>query len=278
MTQTGNWWEPFTGDASSAFTRLLAWLPSLGAALLVSGIGWAVGRLVRRALIRALELAEERIRTKTDWMANSSLEEGARLRRFLGSFAFWLVFLTFTTAAVDTLDIPIFSDGMRALVERMPFILLAAALLLGGVLVGRLAGSAVTTAAATAGTAPAQARLLGRVAQIAIVVAAAITAVDQVGIESGFLTGALLIALGALFGGGALAFGMGARTVAANVIAIHYFRQRYRVGQTIRIDGIEGAIVDIGTTEVVLENDGALIQVPGDHFSRCPVTILREES
>jgi len=276
--QTDNWWEPFTSGASTALARLLTWLPSLGAVLLASGISWVIGRLARRALIRALELVEERIRTKTKWIANSSPEEGARLRRLLGSFAFWLVFLTFTTAAVDTLDIPIFSDGMHALVEKIPLILLAAVLLLGGILVGRLAGGAVAAAATTAGTAQAQARLLGRIAQIAILVAAAITAVDQVGIESGFLTGALLIALGALFGGGALAFGMGARTAAANVIAIHYFRQRYRVGQTIRIDGIEGAIVDIGTTEVVLESDGALIQIPGDHFSRGPVTILREES
>jgi hypothetical protein len=75
------------------------------------------------------------------------------------------------------------------------------------------------------------------------------------------------VTVGVALGGAALAFALGARTEAGNVVAMHYVRQTYRVGQAVAIKGVRGRIQELTATGVVLESGGREIRVPGRVFS-----------
>jgi small-conductance mechanosensitive channel len=120
-------------------------------------------------------------------------------------------------------------------------------------------------------------RALGRGTQIAIIIAAVITAVDQIGIDSRFLTGAILVVLATFLGGSALAFGLGARSAVSNIIAVHYVRQSYRVGQRVRLAEQEGTIREITATAIVLETAGGRVFVPAKEFTEKQSTLLTVE-
>jgi len=112
----------------------------------------------------------------------------------------------------------------------------------------------------------AQAPLLGRIGQVVILLIAAVTAVEQLGIDAGFLTATITIVIGTGIGGIALAFALGARDHVRNIIATHYLRQVYGAGQTVKVAGVQGRILEITTTGVILETADGQTWVPADEF------------
>jgi hypothetical protein len=255
--------------------RFQGYLPSL---LLAAGlllVGWLVGSVLRAAAIRLLGLVEQRFWQKTRRLVEVEAGTERRASEIIGSFVFWAIFVLFLAAATDALGLPVLSIWLSGLSQFLPRLLLATLIVLAGVLAGRLSRDAITAAVTTGGLAFGQA--LGRGAQVAVVTAAVVTAVDQVGIDSGFFTSVMLIAAGTLLGGTALAFGLGARASAGNIIAVHYVRQRYEVGQAIRVGDVQGLITEIGTTEVVVDTGEALVQVPGHLFARQAAARLKAD-
>jgi len=194
----------------------------------------------------------------------------------IGSIVYWLVFLVFFAAATETLGLPVVATWLGGLSTYLPRILVGVLILLGGFLAGSLARDTITSAAGAAGIA--YSLLLGRLAYGAILLVAVVTGIDQIGIESRFLTLAIAIIIGSLVGAAALAFSLGARTTVSNVIASHYLRQIYNVGQTIKIGEAEGKISEITNTVVILENSNSQIVVPAKEFSERMSVLLRRES
>ncbi len=190
----------------------------------------------------------------------------------LAGIVFWVVLLFFLTAATETLGLPVLAAWVRGVSEYLPRILMALLLLLVGLLGGGLARDAITTAVAAAGAGYGE--LLGRIAQVAIVSIAIVTAVDQVGIDSQFLRSMVTVVAGAVIGAAALAFGLGARGEVANIIASHYVRQSYRLGHVVRVGDVEGAIVEFTATAVILDGEHGRVRVPASEFSRT-VSVLR---
>jgi small-conductance mechanosensitive channel len=75
------------------------------------------------------------------------------------------------------------------------------------------------------------------------------------------------IVFGTAFGGAALAFGLGSGLSASNIISAHYLMKTYRPGQTVRIGGVQGRILEITRTDVILETPEGQVLVPARKFS-----------
>jgi small-conductance mechanosensitive channel len=183
----------------------------------------------------------------------------------IGSIVFWLVLLLFFTAATETLGLPVLATWLSGVSYYLPRILVAALIIFAGLLAGNLAREAISAAATTAGLNYGQ--VLGRAVYVIILLIAIVTAVDQLGIESRFLTLTITIVIAALIGGAALAFGLGSRTTVSNIIAAHYLRQVYRVGDDVKIGAVHGKIVEIRPTCVILEGLDSRVLVPAKDFS-----------
>jgi small-conductance mechanosensitive channel len=80
---------------------------------------------------------------------------------------------------------------------------------------------------------------VGTLAQWTVVLIAVVVALEQVGIEAQVLIVIVAIVLGTTLAGAGLAFGLGARTAVSSIIASYYVAQAYRIGQLVRIGGIE---------------------------------------
>jgi small-conductance mechanosensitive channel len=82
------------------------------------------------------------------------------------------------------------------------------------------------------------------------------------------------IVVGSVLGGAALAFGLGGRDWVANVLSAHYVERLYQTGQTIRVRDIEGRIVRITETAVILECAEGEVALPASEFSSNPSTLV----
>ena len=252
--------------------RVQLYMPSVLGALGLLILGWIAGRLLRNWSVRLMARVERRLEGHALRTASARLGVERSASEVIGSFVFWAVFIIFLGAATDMLGLPVLATWLSGLSRFLPRLLLAALIVLAGVLAGTLARDAISATGTTLG------RPLGRGAQWVIITAAVITGVDQIGIDSRFLTGAIMIALAAFLGGTALAFGLGARTAASNIIAIHYVRQTYHVGQRVRLGPAEGTIREITSTSVVLETKAGRVLVPAKEFGEASSTLVTVES
>lgn len=249
------------------------YLPSfLGAAALLLA-GWILARLLRAWSVRLISGLDRLIRghRMEGWLRRIGLERPAS--DVVGGVVFWVVFLLFFTAATETLGLPVVATWLGGVSTYLPRILVAILILFAGLLAANFARDAVTTAASAAGIG--YGALLGRIVYLVILLIAAVTGVDQIGIESRFLTATITIVIGAVISGIALAFGLGARTAVTNIIAAHYLRQTYRVGHIVKIGDVQGKIVEITNTAVILESTDGQVLVPAKAFSETASVLRR---
>jgi len=140
-----------------------------------------------------------------------------------------------------------------------------AVVLLAVYLASGVAAGAVTRAARSSGLASAS--LLGRVTRVFILTFAVIITADQLGVDVTLLVNVVTIATAVLLGGGAVAFGIGAGSVAGNIIAAHYVRRSYHVGQRVTVGSFAGEILEITRTAVILDTEEGRAMVPARLFN-----------
>ena len=107
-----------------------------------------------------------------------------------------------------------------------------------------------------------QSESLGRVVQVILVSTAVMVAVQQLGLDVSFLTTLLMVVIGVLLAGIAMAFALGARTFFANLVGAHALRQHCRPGEYLQIGAVSGVIAEISQTVVFLDSQQGRISIP----------------
>jgi len=249
-------------------------LPAIVGALLLLAVGWLTAKLLA-LLGRALtERLFDRLARKRS-LANALDVSGARAitPSLIGASIFWIVLIVFVVATVETVGLPILSDLFGRFAAYVPNIIAAAALIVGGLLAARLTRGSVFRAA-TLMRLEHQAESLAGLSQGIILAIAAVMALEQLGLQGRVLELILAITVGSVLAAVGLAFALGARTAVANIVAARYVTQLLRVGQEIRVDGVEGTVAQITSTAVVIASSEGRVIVPAARFHEsCPVLI-----
>jgi small-conductance mechanosensitive channel len=219
-------------------------------------------RLLAVRLIRAIERVVPG-RALRGGLPRLTIER--RISDIIGLIVFWTVLLFFIAAAADTIGLPLLGASVSGLGFYVPRLLGAVLVVVIGLVVGNLARDAVTATAAAAGAPFAAA--VGQIVRVAILVAASLIAVGQLGIDITLLTAILSVTVAAVLGAFALAFGLGARTAVSNIIGAHYLRQMFQAGHTVRFGAIEGTVAAITSTSVVVQVPDGQVVIPAKQFS-----------
>lgn len=239
----------------------------IGGAIAALLIGWLVARLLQR-VTRASARRMERVLPP----AHRTTVGRSEPSQILARAVFWLTLVLAIMAATEILGLPVVSAWLSGVASYLPRILVAVLIALGGVVIARIARNAIERTAL-------QVDLhelvgLGRVSEVAIIAASLLVAIEQLGIGFTFVTTALSIALAALLGAAALAFGLGGRDVVSQILAAHYAQKIFAVGQRIRHDGTEGEIIRMTAVSVVIECDDGEVVVPAKALLERATTLM----
>lgn len=256
------------------------WMPRV---LLAAGIllaGWMVARVARLLTAKVFASWTKRLSPRLarifgDGEVQARLQSSSTNRsvaRGVETLVFWAIFLIFATMATEALGLAVVSTWLTGLVGFVPRIVGAVLVLFLGYLIGSAARTAVSAAATSAGFA--YPGILGRMARAGVLLVAVIVALDQVGLEVAFLIVMAAVVAGAMLGGAALAFGLGARTSVSNILASHYLVTTFKVGHRIRIGEIEGKILEITLTAVIVDAGQGRAVIPASQFSEQVATLL----
>jgi len=267
--------QTFMDPLKHIFSRFIDFLPNLIGAIALALLGWLLAYILRIVICRLLQYVLERLSRSKYFTARMQTQRLYQaMPRILSSIFYWLVLIFFLVAAVEVLGLQVISDMLHQAVRYIPHVFVATLIIFTGIFLGDFLRNWVMKIALRARVS--RADLLGRTVQVLLVIISVLLAIDQLGIDSRVLILLLVITLGSIFAGAALAFGLGAGPMVSNIIACHYLQRHYEVGQRIRIGQMEGSITAITRTAVILETTEGCVQIPARRFSE-EISIQIEE-
>lgn len=263
--------EMLRATAAVAMERIVAFLPSILGALLLVIAGWVLARVLRALTSRAVLLIES-VFARVNQRPGAPPPRIRGVAVVLGTVVFWGVLLIFATAAAQVLQISSFAEWLGRLIGYLPTLAAGILIIFAGYLLSRFVANLVVATATRLDHR--QREMLARISQVVILTAALLVGADQIGVRVTFLA-IFAAAIAFVVGGGiALAVGLGARDYVANLIGAHQLRQAFAIGQSIRVSGYQGRILDLTATTVVLEIDEGRVTLPGRVYGEGPVTVL----
>jgi hypothetical protein len=249
----------------------MTYLPSLLGAVLLLVLGWLLARMLQVLAQRTLSLLEAGL-ARLLGEGRAARIRLARSSDVLGTIVFWAVMLFFVTAATQVLGLATFTQWLARLLDYLPTLVAGLLIVIAGYIASRFVADLILTAATR--IAPAQRTVVARAAQLTILIGAILIGADQIGIKVTFLAIFAAAALLAIAGGVIVATSLGARTHVANLIGAHQSRQSFAVGQSIRVAGHEGRILEMTADSIVLETNDGRLRIPGRVFSEEAVLLV----
>ncbi len=227
-------------DTLSAF---FSYIPQLIGAVIILVIGYVIARVLRAVVGRVLQGIGF-----DSWMERGGIkqffdraETDQTPASILGALVFWFVFIIAITMAADALGIPQVSAVLGQLIAYIPSIIAAILILILAALLANFVSGIVRGATGS--------DVLASVARYAIIVYAVFAALTQLGIAVQLTANTFLILLGAVALAAAIAFGIGGREVAREILEKAYHRDDEVTGGTIGRRGGAGEEVGGGGGE-----------------------------
>jgi small-conductance mechanosensitive channel len=216
----------------NALSTFLSYIPQLIGALIILIVGYIVAKVLQAVVGRVLQaVGFDR------WMERGGIkqffdraETNQTPVSILGQLVFWFVFIIAITMAADALGIPQVSAVLAQLIAYIPNIIAAILILILAALLANFLAGIVRGATGS--------ETLSSIARYAIIVYAVFAALTQLGIAVQLTANTFLIVLGAVALAGALAFGIGGREVARDILEKAYNRS----------DEVEGGSTTQGTS------------------------------
>lgn len=214
------------------------------------------------------------------WINDQSILKTSRTRpalspafgKALQQITFWGIVTAFVILGFSHIGsgpISIWIDKIWMLTSH---VLIAIAILAAGHILGSLARGFLGEFSGKTGLGALPRLAYGLIAGISLVMA-----LSHLGLDVSFISQLVLLVFGVFFTGLALAFAFGAKTLVANLTA-HEELNRYKPGDRLLVDDIEGTVVEIGRTGVLLATSKGLAHIPASKFAETAVLLISQDS
>lgn len=220
--QFSTFWE----SLQTFLNQLAGYLPQILGALLILIVGWIVAKVIRRIVIKALKVIRFDVLTEKSGVDKFLAEGGIRLKAsgVLGALVYWMLILIIFLAAANSLGLQVASELLNQVVLYIPNVIVATIILIVGSFLAKFIQGVLLVYLKNVGVAGA--KNMSAIAQYAILTFVISISLGQLGIGRELIASAFQIAFGAFCLALALAFGLGARGWAANVLKKGLKRRR----------------------------------------------------
>ncbi len=195
-------------------TKIFSYLPQIIGALIILLIGYFVAKVVAGIVRKALQ----KVRFDRAMHKSAAGDAIARIveipSRFVSKIVFWLIFLGAISMAVAALNLPLFNDLLAAVYGYVPHIIAAIVIFLVASAVS--AGTAKFVQRVMGKTTTA--RLISTVVPVVVLSVAAFMILSELQIARDIVNILFTAIVGSLALGLALAFGLGGRDVARQLL------------------------------------------------------------
>jgi Conserved TM helix len=221
------------GDSiQQGLDALFAFIPKLIGFLLILFIGYVIARVVKGVLQKLLEKVgiDRALHSGSTGSYVNKVAPDVRPSSLIGSLAFWFLFLGAVAIAVSQLGIAALDNFVAAIGTYIPNIIAAVLIF---VIAGVIAAAVGGLVARTMGDTP-TGKVVGSVVPVLVMAIATFMILNQLQIAPEIVTITYAALIGGVFLAMALAFGLGGREVAGQMLSDAYDKGQEQRGQVRR--------------------------------------------
>lgn len=252
--------------------KFVAAIPGLIGSIILIIIGLILASIVSKVIVRVLTTV------KVDVLADKLKEVDlfasldVKISKIIGQLTYWMILMIFAIAATEVAGLKVISEGIGQLVAYIPKLMSAMLFFIIGVFIANIIKNVVQ--AACHSMAVAGGKFIALFVFYFLFIVIAITALNQAGIDTAIITQNVTLAMGAIFFAFAIGYGFASKDIMASVLASFYSRNKFEIGQTIRMEGIQGEIIAIDSTSVTLDAGDKKIIFPLSKLLNSIVEVL----
>lgn len=272
------WTATLTESVSRVAVQILEYLPSVLGATVLLLAGWGVARLLRYTTAQITERILARLASTRPMDTRVQQPRSYSAAPAIASrIVFWMVLLFFILAATQVLQLQIISSLLSGITNYLPRLIVGLLILFIGLWFAEVTRAILKRSSRNLGIE--QGDVLGRLGQFLVLLIVFSMAAGQIGIDNSLLVALVVTLFAVVLGAIALAFAFGARVSIENLLAAQSAAQTYSVGDLVRIGDIEGRILRITRTSLIIETAAGQTLVPARRFSEeVSIHINRNES
>ena len=223
------------------------YLPNLLGAIVIFFLGHWLAKLLTRLLQQGVErLGFDKLIAETGM--TRALEQAKLTQKpseLLGRIVYWLIMLNLVIIVLRILGLDIIAEPLNQIIGYLPQIFIALIILVAGIIAAQFIGRVIQAAVASMGVEFSEA--VGQLVQISLIIMVVIISLQVVGLDVTIFTNLVINIFTIVVAGVALAFGLGGRGLARNVLAGYYAREMFTIGDEVLVGAQEGVLVGIGT-------------------------------
>jgi len=261
---------------NTLINQFIDFVPRLTGCLVILIIGYLVAKgvavLVRNVLGR---VGFDRIGEKLNEISIvKQLKTEIKLSEIIAQVLYYFILLVFLTAATETLGVDAITSMVLSIVNFIPQLIAAAIMLQVGIMLADVIKNTVTSLCKSFNIP--SAKLIGNLVFIFFLIITFISALGQIGIETTLLESSFNLILGGIVAAFALGYGIASRDVLANMISAMYSRNKYKLGQVVKLDDVKGTITQLDNVSVTIQNADTTMIIPLQLFQSRKVEIFTD--
>jgi hypothetical protein len=212
--QINLFWESF----QQFLNEIAVALPQIIGALLILLIGWIIAKVIKRLVVKGLKLVRFNYLTDKAGIEKFLTDGGVKVSSIdvIGTLVYWIIMLIVILATLNSLKLTAASTLFNEIMLYIPNIIVAIIILILGIYFARLVSQILVTSLKNMQEKTAV--TIGNIAYYAIIVLTVFIILGQLNIGEQIVNGAFIILFGAICLAFGLAFGLGGKDWASDII------------------------------------------------------------
>lgn len=266
-----NTFDPVVDIFNSFSTQIANFIPNFIGGLVILFLGWllakALSGLFNRVLI-AFDMARvDKKLQSIEFFQALDIKSAVVISRGI----YWFIMLGTITSAAEVMGLKNISEGITNFMAYLPKLISAALFFVVGSFIANIIKNVATSAFESMGIMAG--RFIGIFIFYFIILLVSITALNQAGIDTTIITQNITVLVGAVLGAFAIGYGIASKDLIANMLASFYSKEKFMVGQRLRIGDVEGVIAKIDSTSLTLNSGDKKIILPLSKLTTSTVEI-----
>jgi hypothetical protein len=266
--------EIFIGTFNNLINQFADFVPRLIYCIVILVVGYLVAKFVSLLVKNILErVGFDRIGDKLNEISIvKQLKTEIKLSEIIAKVLYYFILLIFLPIATETLGVDAITNMVLSLVGFIPQLIAAAIMLQVGIMLADAVKGAVVTLCKSFNIP--SAKLIGNLIFAFFVIITFISSLGQIGINTELIESSFVMIIGGVVAAFSLGYGFASRDVLSNMISSFYSRNKYKEGQRIKIDEMEGVITKIDNMSVTIQSDDRYTIIPLQLFQSKSVEIF----
>jgi hypothetical protein len=223
----GTMTSTFSERLEQSFALLGEFVPALFGALVILFAGYLVAKVVEKGTARLLRRLRFNQLLERGGVLQAVERSGSHLNpaKVIANLLFWMVMFAVLLIAASAIGLDSLANVFTELMSYIPSVIAAIVIIILGIVLGGFVGGLIMASAGGLHGGP----WLARIGRGGVIVLAVFMALQELGIATDIVTTAFAILFGAVALALALAFGLGNRDLAGEIVREWY--ERYRAEQ-----------------------------------------------